>query len=371
MPTTGSSWKAWRIKKKRNDAAVMKVELIRDMKSEHSVPYATGTAMADVSYPTFMRWNRRYECGSELVSVPGPKKIERLELDALKGDVFRLGFGPKRTSGTGELHRKYHDQISRRALDEMISEARRQVLDEKRESMRRITWHTPRSVWGMDVTEARVKGGTVFVNLLQDMSSKCKLHSIADYEEPCGDEVAGQLETAFSKNGPPLFLKRDNGGNLNHAAVNDVLERHMVIPFNSPAYYPKYNGSVEKANGEMKTEESFKLVMELEAYKGNELPLFTDNVLSCLNHKERRSLGGKCSCLIFFGSEKLNVTRRDRKEIYEWIVNRKLEIQEKLGQGIKDEKATRLAIETWLLLNGHITVVQQESVTGFTGENLS
>jgi len=42
----------------------MKVELIRDMKSEHSVPYATGTAMADVSYPTFMRWNRRYECGS-------------------------------------------------------------------------------------------------------------------------------------------------------------------------------------------------------------------------------------------------------------------------------------------------------------------
>ena len=145
----------------------------------------------------------------------------------------------------------------------------------------------------------------------------------------------------------------------------------MVITFNSPAYYPKYNGSVEKANGEMKTEESFKLVMELEAYKGNELPLFTDNVLSCLNHKERRSLGGKCSCLIFFGSEKLNVTRRDRKEIYEWIVNRKLEIQEKLGQGIKDEKATRLAIETWLLLNGHITVVQQESVTGFTGENLS
>ncbi len=350
---------------------MMKVELIRRMKDERSIPYATGAGIADVSYPTFMRWNRRYECGSELVSVPGPKKIERLELGALMGDVFRLGFGPKRTSGTGELHRKYHDQISRRDLDEMISEARRQVLDEKRESMRRITWHTPRSVWGMDVTEAKVNGGTVFVNLLQDMSSKCKLHSIADYEEPCGDEVAGQLETAFSRNGPPLFLKRDNGGNLNHAAVNDVLERHMVIPFNSPAYYPKYNGSVEKANGEMKTEESFRLVRELEAYKGNELPLYTDNVLSCLNHKERRSLGGKCSCLIFFGSEKLNVTRRDRKEIYEWIIDRKLEIQEKLGQGIKDEKATRLAIETWLLVNGHITVAQQGSVTGFTGENLS
>ena len=108
------------IKKKRNEIAVEKVELVRQMKSEHEVPYATGVAMAEVSYPTFMRWNARYESGCELVSVPGPKKIERLELDDLKSDVFRLGFGPKRTSGTGDLHRKYQQQISRRNLD-MIS----------------------------------------------------------------------------------------------------------------------------------------------------------------------------------------------------------------------------------------------------------
>ena len=94
-----------------------KVELVREMKSERSVPYAAGVAMADVSYATFMRWNGRYESGRELVSAPGPKKIERLELDDLKSDVFRLGFGPKRTSGTGELHRKYQHQISRRNLD--------------------------------------------------------------------------------------------------------------------------------------------------------------------------------------------------------------------------------------------------------------
>jgi transposase InsO family protein len=351
---------------------VKKVELVREMKSEHSVPYATGAAMADVSYPTFMRWNGRYESGAELVSAPGPKKIERLELDALKRDVFRLDFGPKRTSGTGSLHRKYQHQISRRNLDMMISEARREAIDERLGSMKRITWEVPRSVWSMDVTEAAVNGGRVFINLLQDMSSKYKLHSISDYEEPCGEEVAGQLETAFRKNGPPLFLKRDNGGNLNHAAVQDVLERHMVIPFNSPPSYPQYNGSLENANGEMKSEESFKLVKELEAYKGNELPLFTDSVLNCLNHKERRSLGGKCSCLSFFGSEKLKVTRRDRKEIYEWIIERKLEISEELGHGIKDDKATRLAIETWLLVNGHITVARKGKVLpDLCGQNLS
>lgn len=361
-----------RIKKKRNETAVKKVELVREMKSEHSVPYATGVAMAEVSYPTFMRWNSRYESGAELVSVPGPKKIERLELDALRNDVFRLGFGPKRTSGTGGIHRKYRNQISRRDLDAIISESRREALDERLSLMRRITWNTPRSVWSMDVTEAAVNGGKVFVNLLQDMSSKYKLHSISDYEAPCGEEIAGQLALAFGKNGPPLFLKRDNGGNLNHAAVQDVLERHMVIPFNSPPYYPKFNGSVENANCEMKKEESFALVRELEAYKGDELSLYTDNVLNCLNHKKRGALGGKCACLVFFGSEKLNVTRRDRKEIYEWIIEQKLEIKEELGDGIRDEKATRLAIETWLLLNGHITVARNGEVLPYLqGQNLS
>ena len=361
-----------RIKKKRNEIAVKKVELVREMKSEHSVPYATGVAMAAVSYPTFMRWNGRYESGGELVSVPGPKKIERLELDALKNDVFRLGFGLKRTSGTGKLYRKYHRQISRRNMSGIIEEARLEVLDEKREAMRRITWNTPRAVWGMDVTEATVNGGKVFVNLLQDMSSKYKLHSISDYETPCGEEIAGQLELAFEKNGPPLFLKRDNGGNLNHAVVQDVLERHMVIPFNSPSYYPKFNGSIENANCEMKKEESFALVRELEAYKGNELSLYTDNVLNCLNHKKRGVLGEKCSCLVFFGSEKLNVTRRDRKEIYEWIIEQKLDIREKLGDGITDEKVIRLAIESWLLLNGHITVARNGEVLPYLREqNLS
>lgn len=348
------------------------MELVRQMKTEHEVPYARGVGMADVSYPTFMRWNSRYESGQELVSVPGPKKIGKLDLGLLCADVAKLGFGPQRTSGTGDLHRKYQHQISRRNLDAMIAEARREAMDERLEAMKRITWETPRSVWSMDVTEAAVSGGRVYINLLQDMSSKYKLHSIADYQEPCGEEIAGQLELAFKKNGPPLFLKRDNGGNLNHAAVNDVLERHMVIPFNSPAYYPQFNGSLENANGEMKSEESFKLVRELEAYKGNELTLFTDNVLNCLNHKERRSLGGKCSCLSFFGSEKLNVTRRDRKEIYERIIGMKLEIQEKSGNGIKDEKAIRLAIENWLLVNGHITVARNGKVLpDLWGQNLS
>ena len=57
----------------------------------------------------------------------------------------------------------------------------------------------------------------------------------------------------FHRFGPPLFLKRDNGGNLNHLTVNQVLEEAMVIPINSPVITAPYNGAVEHAQGEVKT----------------------------------------------------------------------------------------------------------------------
>ena len=71
--------------------------------------------------------------------------------------------------------------------------------------------------------------------------------------ESKGEAVALHLEKLFQKHGPPLFLKRDNGSSLNHAAVDRVLADYGVIPLNSPAYYPKYNGSIEKGIRDMKT----------------------------------------------------------------------------------------------------------------------
>jgi hypothetical protein len=55
------------------------------------------------------------------------------------------------------------------------------------------------------------------------------------------------LEQLFLHDGPPLVLKRDNGSNLNHQAVDEVLARYLVIPLNSPPHYPPYNGAMECA----------------------------------------------------------------------------------------------------------------------------
>jgi hypothetical protein len=66
------------------------------------------------------------------------------------------------------------------------------------------------------------------------------------------EEISGYLTATFNRFGAPLFVKRDNGSNLNHTAVNDVLIEYFVMPVNSPVQYPPYNGAIEEAQTELK-----------------------------------------------------------------------------------------------------------------------
>jgi transposase InsO family protein len=49
-----------------------------------------------------------------------------------------------------------------------------------------------------------------------------------------------------------LFLKRDNGAVLHTPEVEQVLAQAGVLPLDSPAYYPQYNGAMEKQIGDLK-----------------------------------------------------------------------------------------------------------------------
>ena len=62
------------------------------------------------------------------------------------------------------------------------------------------------------------------VQNLQDLCSQYKFPTPATRYLPCGEAVSGHLDRHFTHFGPPLFIKRDNGGNLNHISVNAVLE---------------------------------------------------------------------------------------------------------------------------------------------------
>ena len=53
--------------------------------------------------------------------------------------------------------------------------------------------------------------------------------------------------------GAPLVLKRDNEGNVNHTAINDVLAESFVLPLNTPGDYAPYNGAMDGVDIEQKT----------------------------------------------------------------------------------------------------------------------
>lgn len=336
---------------------------VRKMKTEHAMPYAVAARELGVSYPTLMRWNARHLSGGPLVREPGPKKLERLDLEAFGSDtIATVKYGPHRCRGMGALAAKYRNSISRRKARTLAHEIWDQRLDGEKASMANVDWLIPRLVWGMDITEAAGEYGTIYINNLQDMHSKYKFEPPVLQHDPLGKEVAGQLDGTFRSFGAPLFLKRDNGGNLNSAAVNDVLERHMVIPFNSPVHYPKFNGSVENSNCEIKRNETFRLLKNLGGRTGTENRLHTYRIFGELNHKPREVLGGQCSCLAFHGSQKLNITRRDRKEIHGEILSRTFEIERQAGN-LKRSTVIRSVIENWMLENGCIRMKKGTGVS--------
>ena len=118
----------------------------------------------------------------------------------------------------------------------------------------KVDWQEPGTVWAMDVFELKAYCSPckTFVLTVQDLASGYKFPPLCTYNEPRGYQVAGHSRNLFMRFGKPLFLKLDNGGNLNHSSVKDLLADHLVLPLNSPAYYAPYNGAIEHTQGEFK-----------------------------------------------------------------------------------------------------------------------
>ena len=301
----------------------------------------------ELSYSTLMRWLGRFVKGRALNVKPGPAKTEPFDINMIKQEVLDLNHHRKRTSGTGLLYEQYRDYISRRDIYQLVCENRK----EQNNNMTRIIWHTPGLVWALD--EAEFKGYKY--QQVRDMSSQYKF---PPFIGSLGEEIAVYLDYIFRQYGAPLFFKRDNGGNLNHEAVNAVLNKYQVIPLNSPAYYPQYNGGMEHDQGELK--DVLKLALILCDYNpGGHMLTYLKDAANELNHKPRRNLGNNISCRVFFDrKEEFKFGIKKRKAIFNWLKERAAIII----KGIKDagvrelNTAWRVAVEQWLRIHGHITM---------------
>ena len=337
------------------------VEKMEQIKKACQVSYEILFNMAGICAATFRRWKNRIQNGHEPIARPGPKPINPQAMRKAREEAHKLEHRTKRSHGVGELRQKLQGDVSRRDLDRMIAEARQEAARLSRENQYKVDWQQIGAVWAMDIFETRTPGlpGKAFVLTVQDLASGYKLSPLCSRKQITGEKVAAHLQQLFHRFGKPLFLKVDNGGNLNHKTVSDLLDRYFVIPINSPTYYAPYNGAIEHTQGEFK-----KLILAPEYYFSSfkEFALKVEIAAHDLNHQSRRKLQGLNSCLSFFGKPKYNYSNRKRKEVIEWISKLAVDIIRKSEQMKNGLAAWRIACRMWLEKNGLVSITKPQKV---------
>jgi hypothetical protein len=305
--------------------------MIGDVKKRYALSNSSLARELGLSYSTLMRWKQRLSARELAVQKPGPKKVRAVNLDQLRQEISDLDHGSKRTRGTGRLYDAYRGAISRRELNRMIRIVRKGNNRQQATQRYHIAWLKPNLAWAMDDCQrSKVVGEeTLHLHNLSDLCSRYKFGPLASAEIACGEEVAGHLSQLFSRYGAPLFCKRDNGGNLNHGAVNEVLEQALVIPINSPVFRAPYNGAIEHTQGEFK---NYLRRWEWKADTIKAFGLLAEMAAHTLNHIPRRCLKGRTACSVYFGDNRMRYPKRQRKSIYDWIRDLAAEISIRAGK---------------------------------------
>jgi hypothetical protein len=334
------------------------VEIIHQMKQQTGIPYKTLCQTLQLSWSSLKRWRFRIQKNESVIKRPGPKKVEPFDPSVLDAEIESLAHQRKRSAGTTELYQRYRFGLSRRELGQMVAQVRQDLLADQRRNLRRLEWQNPGVAWAMDGTEYDMGLiGKIYLCNTQDLGSRYKFLPMAG-EYPVGEEIAGHLSDKMDRYGAPLILKRDNEGNMNHAAVNEVLEEFFVLPLNSPEYYAPYNGAIEESQREVKRCLRDKLALGLPECQDH-VAAYAEAAIHDLNHRLRPCLGGKTSCQVFFAPANKSVFRkRERRMIYDIIMERTERILSAMKQSGKSvrEAAWRIAVESWLKSRGFINV---------------
>jgi hypothetical protein len=297
-----------------------------------------------------------------VVEKAGPKKKESIELASVKEKIQQLEHGPRRTAGTTALYAELSDSISRRRFQELVAEERQSRL----ESMKRIQWLLPGTAWSLDTTEYGLE--KIKITPLRDLASKYQLPIPLVQPQEDGARIAVYLDLMFKKEGAPMFLKRDLGSPLNCQAVDEVLERHWVLPLNSPAHYPKYNGSIERNMRDLQEALDQRRLNALQVPMSVEVELATHQ----LNHRRLRSLHNRTPCQVYHDpARRLRLHGASRQRIFREVFEQFWHYVECMSVRNRHtlNAAWRLVVETWLRRQGWISVSAKSKTNVSTDSN--
>jgi transposase InsO family protein len=332
--------------------------MINDLQNQTQVSTREMSQALGLGYRTLLRWRKRLSGGKPPLSPPGPKKTGPLPLEEVRREIEALRHGRRRSRGICALQVRYQSVISRRDVAQMAAEERAKRNIARRLVSKHVTWREPNLAWAIDATERGrdQHGERLYIHAVQDLCTRYRFAPLVAVESK-GEAIAEHLEQLFRRHGAPLFLKRDNGSPLNHAAVDRVLANNGVIPLNSPAYYPKYNGAVEKGIREMK-EALGECLPQAAKWQPEELKPYILAVHHALNCRPRRSLHGHTASEAYQHQPRRRHNRRERLATFGWIrihANDSIQQLEKIDHRSLNA-AWRHAAETWLRCQGLITV---------------
>ena len=241
--------------------------------------------------------------------------------------------------------------------DGRVRACRLQRQREQRENLWRIVWRIAGAVWAMDPAEY----GEVRWNLVGDLASRLRFELLVALDLPVRRIVA-HLVVLFDRYGAPLVLKRDNGSNLVHPAVDETCDAYGVLTLTSPPYYPRYNGAIEYAQREIKA------TVDLLTVAGTSLSTALVTAPVLLNDQPRPCLGGHTASEVFHQTadafQRIYTLER-RKEAKRWIQDQAQSIVDHMSKRGRHtyDAAWRQALENWMLDNGLIEVVQPKSLS--------
>jgi hypothetical protein len=268
-----------------------------------------------------------------------------------------LRHGVCRSAGAPALWQTCRTVLSRRCFGALVRQSRQAW----QQHWQRLRWRRIGAVWAMDPAEHQ---GQTW-NLVSDLASRFRFAVRLNVHLPA-TQVAADLKALFQRHGAPLFLKRDNGSNLVHAAVDAVLAEFGVIPLNSPRHCPRYNGAIERGQREFKTE-----LVKLAAWP---IAWAARWARVRLNHRARRCLEGRNARSVFLPGNRAfqaEYTMNRRKEVKSWIENytRTILINMRAGSRRAHDAAWRQAVEAWLLEHGFLEVLQPKRCYPFFAAN--
>jgi hypothetical protein len=311
---------------------------------------------------TVLRWRARARAGEPLLEPPGPKKPQPLDAAAVKTKIHQLEHGRQRSAGTTALYAELADSISRRRFQELVAEERQNQFDQ----MKRIQWLVPGSAWSMDTTEYGPE--KTKITPLRDLASKYQLPVPLVEPREDGVRIAAYLDRMFRQEVPPMFLKRDLGSPLNCQAVDEVLERHYVLPLNSPGHYPQYNGSMERSQRDLQD------ALDQERDRALLLPVTVEVELVThrLNHRRLRSLDRQTPCQVYHDpARRIRLHGASRQRIFREVFAQFWQYVECMSERDRHstDAAWRLVVETWLRRQGWITVTEKPQPNVSTNSN--